>query len=68
MPQAIAHTTIGRRPTGGAIETKNGNHTFRATDFTAYLKYGGQLETAAAIADHASTRTTQLYDRRSDLV
>ena len=55
----------GRRP---RIETKIGNHTFRATGITAYLKNGGQLETAAAMANHASTRTTQLYDRRSDQV
>jgi hypothetical protein len=30
------------------------------------LKNGGTLENAAAIANHASTRTTQLYDRRHD--
>jgi hypothetical protein len=35
---------------------------------TAYLKNGGTLENAAAMAHHASTRTTQLYDRRSDKV
>jgi hypothetical protein len=29
---------------------------------------GGTLEKAAAIANHASTRTTQLYDRRRDEV
>ena len=39
-----------------------------ATGTTAYLKNGGQLETAAAMANHSSTRTTQLYDRRSDQV
>ena len=33
---------------------------------TAYLKNGGTLEKAAAMANHASTRTTQLYDRRRD--
>ena len=33
---------------------------------TAYLKNGGTLENAAAMANHASTRTTQLYDRRRD--
>jgi predicted transcriptional regulator len=33
---------------------------------TAYLKNGGTLEKAAAMANHASTRTTQLYDRRHD--
>ena len=30
------------------------------------LKNGGTLEKAAAMANHASTRTTQLYDRRRD--
>ena len=33
---------------------------------TAYLKNGGTLEKPAAMANHASTRTTQLYDRRHD--
>ena len=36
----------------------------QATGITAYLKNGGTLEKAAAMANHASTRTTQLYDRR----
>ena len=49
-------------------ETKIGNHTFRATGITAYLKNGGTLERAAAMANHASTRTTQLYDRRGDKI
>jgi len=40
----------------------------RATGITAYLKNGGTLEKAAAMANHASTRTTQLYDRRRDEV
>ena len=47
---------------GGAMLV--GNHTFRATGIAAYLKSGGTLENAAAMANHASTRTTQLYDRR----
>ena len=33
---------------------------------TAYLKSSGTLERAAIMANHASTRTTQLYDRRRD--
>ncbi len=41
-------------------------HTFRATGITAYLKNGGQLEAAAAMANHASTRITQLDDRRAE--
>jgi len=42
---------------GAEIETKIGNHSFRATGITAYLKNGGTLERAAAMANHASTRT-----------
>ena len=37
-----------------------------ATGITAYLKNGGTLGEAAAMANHVSTRTTQLYDRRQD--
>jgi integrase len=59
---------IRRRAAGAGIKTKVGNHTFRATGITAYLKNGGTLENAAAMANHASTRTTQLYDRRRDEV
>jgi site-specific recombinase XerD len=59
---------VSRRTTGGAIETKIGNHTFRATRLTPHLKNGGQLETAAAMANHASTRTTQIYDWHVDQV
>ena len=55
-----------RRAAAAGIATKIGNHTFRATGITAYLKNGGKLEKAAAMANHASTRTTQLYDRRRD--
>jgi hypothetical protein len=43
------------------VGTKLGNHSFRATGITAYLNNGGTLEKAAAKANHASTRTTQLY-------
>jgi integrase len=61
---------IRRRAAAAGIETKLGNHSFRATGITAYLnlKNGGTLEKAAAMANHASTRTTQLYDRRRDEV
>lgn len=31
---------------------------------TKLVKNGGTLEKATAMANHASTRTTQLYDRR----
>jgi integrase/recombinase XerD len=57
---------IQRRAKSADILTRVGNHTFRATGVTAYLKNGGTLERAAQMANHASTRTTQLYDRRRD--
>jgi integrase len=66
LPQANAYAMIRRRAAGAGIGTKLGNHSFRATGITAYLKNGGTLEKAAAMANHASTRTTQLYDRRRD--
>lgn len=66
LPQANAHAMIRRRAAAAGIETKLCNHSFRATGISAYLKNGGTLEKAASIANHASTRTTQLYDRRRD--
>ena len=66
LPQANAYAMIRRRAAAADIATKIGNHTFRATGITAYLKNGGTLEKAAAMANHASTRTRQLYDRRGD--
>jgi integrase len=62
---------IRRRAAAAGIATTLGNHSFRATGITAYLKNlknGGTLEKAAAMANHASPRTTQLYDRRRDEV
>jgi integrase len=43
-------------------------HTFRATGITAYLENGGDLESAAQIANHESPRTTKLYDRTTDSI
>jgi hypothetical protein len=67
-------TEIGhcrREPAGGLrvladTATNIINQTFRATGITAYLKNGGTLERAAIMVNHASTRATQLYDRRRD--
>jgi integrase len=38
LPQANAYAMIGRRSGAAGIETKLGNHSFRATGITAYLK------------------------------
>jgi site-specific recombinase XerD len=66
MWQQDVYRMIQRRAKAAGIATKIGNHTFRATGITAYLKNGGTLEHAQQIANHASPRTTKLYDRRSD--
>ena len=66
LPQANAFAMVRRRAAAAGIGTAIGNHSFRATGITTYLKNGGTLETAATMASHSSTRTTQLYDRRPD--
>ena len=66
LPQANTYAMVRRCAVAAGIGTPIGNHSFRATGITAYLKNGGTLENAAAMANHASTRTTQLYDRRQD--
>jgi site-specific recombinase XerD len=66
LQQAEVYLMIERRRIAAGIATKLGNHSFRATGITAYLKNAGTLEKAAQMANHASTRTTQLYDRRRE--
>ena len=68
MRQADVYRMIRRRTTEAGIKTKIGCHTFRATGITAYLKNGGRLEVAQQMANHESSRTTGLYDRRGDEV
>ena len=68
MSQADAYRMIRRRALAAGIATKIGNHSFRATGITEYLRNGGKLEVAQAMANHESARTTGLYDRRSDQV
>jgi integrase len=65
MSQSDAHAMIRRRAAAAGIATLLGNHSFRATGITDYLKNGGTLETAAAMANHASSvvaRTRNLLD------
>ncbi len=66
MWQQDAYRMIQRRARGAGIQTRISNHTFRATGITVYLKGKGLLEHAQTMANHASPRTTKLYDRRSD--
>src|ERR1700719_2801530 len=64
--QQDAYRMIQRRAKAAGVKTRIGNHSFRATGITAYLKNNGTLEHAQTLANHASPRTTKLYDRRSD--
>ena len=57
---------IQRRAAHAGIKTRIGNHTFRATGITAYLKNKCLLEHAQTLANHSSPRTTKLYDRQTD--
>jgi integrase/recombinase XerD len=66
LSQADAYRMVRRRAKAAGIQTKIGNHTFRATGITAYLKNGGKREIAQRMAGHESSRTTDLYDRRDD--
>jgi site-specific recombinase XerD len=68
MTQSDAWRMMRRRARAAGIQTKIGNHSFRATGITEYLKNGGKLEIAQQMANHESSRTTGLYDRRDDQV
>lgn len=66
LTQSLAWDMVQRRMRDAGLVVRACNHTFRATGITAYLKNGGTIERAASMANHASTTTTQLYDRRPD--
>lgn len=55
---------VRRRAAAVGLPQEIGCHSFRGTGITNYLSNGGTIETAAKLAGHSSTRTTQLYDRR----
>ena len=59
---------VRKRADKAALRTRISPHSFRATGITTYLQNGGKLEVAQAMAGHESSRTTGLYDRRSDAV
>jgi len=66
MTQLDAWRMIRRRAAAAGIHAPIGNHTFRATDITAYLANGGALEHAQEMAAHESPCTTKLYDRTKE--
>jgi hypothetical protein len=68
LAQSNVYRMIRRRAMMAGIKTRIGNHTFRATGITQYLRNGGRRELAQQMAAHESPRTTALYDRRDDEV
>jgi len=66
LAQADVYRMIRRRALAAGLGVDVCCHTWRATGITAYLLNGGALETAQAIANHESPRTTKLYDRTDD--
>ena len=57
---------VKRRAHNAGLPETTCNHTFRGTGITVFLENGGKLEDAQRMANHASAKTTKLYDRRSD--
>ena len=62
LPQANAYAMIQRRAKSGGITTRVGNHTFRATGVTAYLK------TAARWSAPPRWRTMPPHARHSSMI
>ena len=63
-----AWTMIKRRAKAASLSTTTTCHTFRGSGITEYLREGGKVEHAQAIAAHESPRTTKLYDRTDEEV
>ena len=59
-----AYQMVRRRAKKAGLEgLQIGNHSFRGTGITNYLRNGGTLAEAQKMAGHADPRTTKLYDR-----
>jgi site-specific recombinase XerD len=63
-----AYAMVRRRAARAGVVEKIGNHSFRGTGITTFLLNDGSLELAQEMANHASPRTTKLYDRRGDRI
>jgi len=66
LSRSDAWRMVRRRALDAGIRSEIGNHTFRATGITNYMKNGGTLVEAQKMACHSDPRTTQLYDRSGD--
>lgn len=68
LDRSDALRMIKRRVKAAGLPDSTCCPTFRATGITVYLQNGGTIEKAQQIAGHESPRTTNLYDRTSDLI
>jgi integrase/recombinase XerD len=68
MTRFTAWEMMKRRSRAAGLPAETTNHTCRATGITVYLQNGGSIENARLIAAHASIKTTQTYDRRSEAI
>ena len=68
MYRQDAWAMVKRRAKAAGLGNQFCNHTMRATGITAYMMAGGTLEKAQQMAAHASSRTTNMYNRSNDAV
>ena len=68
MQTEYARWMVKRRSKQAGLGETICNHTMRATGITAYMMAGGTLEKAQQMAAHASSKTTNLYNRSDDAV
>jgi integrase/recombinase XerD len=68
MDRNDALRMIKRRARNAGVSHLIGCHTFRATGITEYMRNGGTLEKAQQMAAHASSKTTNMYNRVHDNV
>ncbi len=68
MRRTDAWAMVRRRCRDAGLIGAYSCHSFRATGITTFLENQGSLETAQYLAGHADSRTTKLYDRRSQRI
>ena len=68
MNRTDALLMIKRRARDAGLSDSISCHTFRATGITLYLRNGGTIEQAQAIAAHESLQATKLYGCTSDAI
>lgn len=68
MLRQDAWLMVKRRARDAGLGDRFCNHTMRASGITAYMLAGGTLEKAQQMAAHASSRTTNMYNRTLDTV